>query len=116
MDSFSCCEKCDDQAKATWLYGVPWILGVAGEGFSLGAMNWVATPLLSLSCISFLVQCQVRGTIREALKLDEDCCEDCCVSYFCYACALVQERKELKEQQQQPTYTKLMFPPSSMVD
>jgi Cys-rich protein (TIGR01571 family) len=96
IDSLSCLKTCDDKTKATWLYGIPWILGVVGEAVATTSSGWIGSPLAAISCIAFLLQCQIRGDIRNVSKLPEDCCCDCCASYFCYACALEQERRQLE--------------------
>jgi Cys-rich protein (TIGR01571 family) len=97
LDSASCCTTCNEQTKATWYYGVPWLAGVIGNGVvQITQIAWLGGPLQAISCVAFFMQCNVRGKIRETLGLEQDCCNDCCVSMFCYSCALVQEQNELK--------------------
>lgn len=95
MDSMSCLKTCNDQTLATWVYGIPWTLGIVGTVIASVMENWISTPFSIISCIAFLAQCQVRGVIREASGMPPDCCCDCCESSFCYACALEQERQQL---------------------
>ena len=95
LDNCNGCCDCDDQTKSAWMYGIPWFSGIVGQTVSAFSTT-AANPLLVLSTVSCLLQCQTRGSIRRVTGLDENCCNDCCVSYFCYPCALVQERQHLK--------------------
>lgn len=95
-ENFSCCTACDDRTRATWVHGVPWILGSVGDVIvSYAFLMPIGYALQSISCLSFLFQCQVRGLIRNSTNLKQDCCNDCCCSMFCHSCALAQERKHL---------------------
>lgn len=52
--------------------------------------------VFGFECLSMLLQCHVRGKIREASGLQESCLNDLCATYCCYSCALVQERRQLE--------------------
>ena len=45
-----------------------------------------------VSCLSY----QSRTSIRQAYNLKAEPCDDCCTHFWCLACALCQEARELK--------------------
>jgi hypothetical protein len=40
-----------------------------------------------------------RGEIREKYGIEGSGCGDCCTSYWCLCCALIQQEKEVKARQ-----------------
>lgn len=43
-----------------------------------------------------------RGEIREKFGIEGSSMGDCCASYWCLCCALIQQEKEVKARQSQP--------------
>ncbi|KAJ9363473.1 PLAC8 family-domain-containing protein [Paecilomyces variotii] len=51
---------------------------------------------LSLGYLQWIIQTIRRGEMRERLGVKGSCCGDCCATFWCGCCALVQEEKEVE--------------------
>lgn len=55
-------------------------------------MGWCA---LSFCGLQWILQTIKRSDMREQFGIEGSGCGDCCASYFCACCALMQEEKEM---------------------
>ncbi|KAJ0418671.1 PLAC8-domain-containing protein [Aspergillus carlsbadensis] len=51
---------------------------------------------LSLGYFQWIIQTIRRGEAREKHGIEGSCCGDCCTTFWCGCCALVQEEKEME--------------------
>jgi Cys-rich protein (TIGR01571 family) len=52
--------------------------------------------VLSLGYFQWIIQTIRRGEMREKYGIEGSCCGDCCTTFWCGCCALVQEEKEME--------------------
>uniref|UniRef100_A0A8R7QKL9 Protein PLANT CADMIUM RESISTANCE 2 n=1 Tax=Triticum urartu TaxID=4572 RepID=A0A8R7QKL9_TRIUA len=77
------------------------VFGRIAEIVDMGATSCCASgtvyaALASMTGMGCLYSCGYRSRLREQYRLKETPCGDCCVHWFCEACALCQEYRELK--------------------
>ncbi|KAL2844516.1 PLAC8 family protein [Aspergillus pseudoustus] len=51
---------------------------------------------LSLGYFQWIIQTIRRGEMREKHGIEGSCCGDCCATFWCGCCTLVQEEKEME--------------------
>lgn len=88
VDHVPCPNPC---CKAVSLYLCPMIVGGLSSAY-LSDMGFV-------SLFSSILQCYMRGKVREFAGYNQNKCEDCCVSFLCYSCALAQEQEVICKNQ-----------------
>ncbi|KAL2012226.1 hypothetical protein VTN00DRAFT_4944 [Thermoascus crustaceus] len=52
--------------------------------------------VLALGYCQWIIQTVRRGEMRQKHGIDGSCCGDCCVTFWCGCCALIQEEKEME--------------------
>merc|ERR1712060_480719 len=102
MWSTDICDCCADCESCCITYFIPSITygrnkerieGVGNFMPDCCAFFWFhAFCFCFVSCLSY----QSRTSIRQAYNLKAEPCDDCCTHFWCLACALCQEARELK--------------------
>ncbi|KOC08475.1 DUF614 domain protein [Aspergillus flavus AF70] len=64
------------------------------NGFSYCNADCTIFTGLGLIYSHWIIQTIRRGEMRERYGIKGSCCGDCCATFFCSCCALVQEEKE----------------------
>ncbi|PYH81059.1 PLAC8-domain-containing protein [Aspergillus uvarum CBS 121591] len=64
------------------------------EGYSSVNGDCMIFTFLSFGYAQWIYQCIKRGEMRQKYGIEGSCCGDCCVTFCCSCCALVQEEKE----------------------
>ncbi|XP_038892870.1 cell number regulator 2-like [Benincasa hispida] len=95
-DCFSDMESC---CCTTWCPCVPF--GQTSEIIDEGSTSCFGNALIFCLIASFtpcicLYTCSYRSRLRRKYNLQETPCNDCCVHYWCWSCAICQEYRELK--------------------
>ncbi len=62
--------------------------------------NIFSIPLVILGLAYFIIICQTRQQVREARGVNGSPLEDCCCSYFCTVCSMVQVAREVDVDEQ----------------
>ncbi|XP_010028478.2 protein PLANT CADMIUM RESISTANCE 2 [Eucalyptus grandis] len=99
--STNLCHCCDDPANCIITCFCPCItFGQISEIVDRGSTNCAANGtvygLLAMTGFACLYSCFYRSRLRGQYDLAEDPCVDCLVHFFCEACALCQEYRELR--------------------
>ncbi|KAJ5338011.1 hypothetical protein N7541_010002, partial [Penicillium brevicompactum] len=66
------------------------------QNFSYVNGSCAIWTFLSLGASQWIMQTITRGEMRQQHGIEGSCCGDCCVSFWCGCCALVQEEKEME--------------------
>jgi len=102
---FDCCSPLGTCCLATWcpcvLYGktsarLDKPSKDSPSGCNASCCGWC---ILSTCYLSSFLQCMSRGKIRSRYNLEGSVCTDCLASFCCTCCDLVQQDKEVKNQQ-----------------
>ena len=74
------------------------------DGSSCAANCCLYYLCLQISCCC-LVHAGKRTALRARYGLQEDCCNDCCVTWLCACCAIAQEAREMQVRGPPPVMT-----------
>ncbi|PYI31231.1 PLAC8-domain-containing protein [Aspergillus indologenus CBS 114.80] len=74
------------------------------QNFSYVNTECAIFTCLGLGVSQWIIQTIRRGEMRERFGIEGSCCGDCCTTFCCGCCALIQEEKEM-ELRTRPEFT-----------
>lgn len=74
-----------------------WCIYAIINGVTACASSGAIYGLLAMTGFACLYSCSFRSSLRAQYDLAESPCVDCLAHFFCEACALCQEYRELQE-------------------